>query len=150
MHAEVCARPAPAWPTTRPASGRWRCGTPTPRMRRSAPAWAGCAPAATPPGPAATAPALPSPPPRSLPEETPMTNAITQETERCWVLRLPSGAEPDHGAWPDSHYTTEEAAAKDAAELRDNYDPPRVLVPVRLATPCWSATAACGYRYDQD
>jgi hypothetical protein len=65
----------------------------------------------------------------------------------CWVLRLPNGEEADLGAWEDTHYSSEEEAAEAVKEMCDGY---AGLSPVRLPEQCWTATAACGYRYDED
>lgn len=77
-------------------------------------------------------------------------DAITQEDQPCWVLRLPDGDEVDGGIWEDPHYNTEQAAAETASDEADDHDPPRVLVPVQLDDRCWIATAVCGKQYDGD
>lgn len=76
-------------------------------------------------------------------------DAITQADRPCWHLRLPNGEEPFHGDWPDTHYTAADEATSAAKRIGAGYEPVLNLIPARLDTPCWTATAVCGYRYDE-
>jgi len=73
--------------------------------------------------------------------------AITVNAEPCWIVThadgSPSGYEDE-----EPHYATEDEARKAAADITYADDP--VPVVKRLDNLCPSATAACGYRYDED
>lgn len=72
-----------------------------------------------------------------------MTAALVQLPEPCWVTARTDGV--DCGD-PETHHHTQAEAEREATRL----DQAAPLTAVRLDEPCWTATAECGYRYDED
>ncbi len=68
---------------------------------------------------------------------------IAAGTEACWALNHHTG-DPADG----EHYDTKDAALAAAADHIKHDDPIPALV--QLPRPCFTATLACGYRYDED
>lgn len=88
------------------------------------------------------------PPIAAIPIADTIRHGLTSEPSPCWEL-VDSDGRPDDDA---GHYQTETAAA-DAGPVEptdpgEEWDGPRT--PRLRPTPCWTATAACGDRYDQD
>lgn len=80
------------------------------------------------------------PPLATIPAAATIRDGLSREPEPCWELVDDNGrTAPEAG-----HFQTE-AAATNAAE--DWHDPVNTSL---RPNACWTATAVCGYRYDEE
>jgi hypothetical protein len=73
--------------------------------------------------------------------------AITVTAEPCWIVTQADGS-PTGFEDSEPHYASDSEARKVAYDLTCAGDPEPIVK--QLDSPCASATAACGYRYDED
>lgn len=82
------------------------------------------------------------PPVPSIPVEETIRGGLNQLPEPCWEVFYADGKLADG----ERHHVSRE----DAEESYDGTDDGYARVPKQCADRCWTATAACGYRYDTD
>jgi hypothetical protein len=97
------------------------------------------------------------PPVAAIPAAATIRDGLTREADRCWMILNPDGTPNTELFFEDQtpHFGTLKDAV--AAAFPNTYDetdderPPMPDVrPTELPEPCWTATAACGYRYDEE
>ncbi len=82
------------------------------------------------------------PQPPTIPIEDTIRAGLTQLPEPCWEVYYADGQLADD----EHHY----ADRQDAEESYDSIDDGYARVPKQATGRCWTATAACGHRFDVD
>lgn len=82
------------------------------------------------------------PAPRAIPVADTIRSGLVQLDQPCWEVYYADGQLADD----ETHHGSHEEAEESYADLDDTEG----RHPKQCTTRCWTATAACGYRYDID
>lgn len=75
---------------------------------------------------------------------------IAAQDFNCWQLVHPSTGHPLSDGDCEEHFDTEAKAEQRLRQLLADGDDIADYDPQELTSPCWIATAACGYRLDEE
>lgn len=92
------------------------------------------------------------PPLATIPAADAIRDDLTSGDEPCWIVVHPDGRPAIELFFEENllHFDTADEATKFITNARYADDPEPDVRPHQLAEPCWTAVAACGYRFDEE